>query len=52
MPSSESADTARWRKLANELRIAAKETADPEKRRRMLLIALAYDRLSDYVEKR
>jgi hypothetical protein len=43
---------AEWRKLAAQMRTFAKEARDPESKRMMLSIALAYDGLAERAEER
>ena len=44
--------SAEWRKQAKQMRVFAEETRDPESKRMMLSIALAYDGLVERAEER
>jgi hypothetical protein len=43
---------AEWRKQAKQMRVFAEETRDPESKRMMLSMALAYDGLAERAEER
>ena len=45
-------DAERWRALASEARNTAQEMTDPEAKRALLFIALAYERLARGAQKR
>jgi hypothetical protein len=48
-PEDDADKAVKLRKLAEEAEVVAEVTADPHGRRALQFIALAYDRLADYV---
>ena len=53
MPTESSEDAiARWRALAEDTRLVAEQTTDPEARRSLLIIAAVYERIAKRAEAR
>jgi hypothetical protein len=50
MPTDDADPAARWRELANDVRLAAEQMNDPEARRSLLMIANSYDRIAQRAE--